>query len=87
MVSNMRGGFFLFFATCITIMLVLVYFLVPETKGRTLEAMDEVFGNAYAGRDDIDLGVGAGVELGRVVIVGDKDGKEKDKGEGVKGGL
>lgn len=36
-------------------MLVLVYFFVPETKGRTLESMDEVFGSAYAGLGDVEL--------------------------------
>jgi hypothetical protein len=25
----------------------IVYFLVPETKGRSLESMDEIFGSAY----------------------------------------
>jgi hypothetical protein len=59
MVSNMRGGFFLFFAACMTIMFVCVYLFVPETKGITLESMDEVFGSAYVGRDraiDVELG-------------------------------
>lgn len=40
-------------------MFVSVYFFVPETKGRTLEAMDEIFGSAYADRDgavDVELG-------------------------------
>lgn len=59
MVSNMRGGFFLFFAACMTIMFFGVWLFVPETKGKTLESMDEIFGSAYAGRDgaiDIELG-------------------------------
>ena len=55
MVTNMRGGFFLFFAGCITIMLVAVFFLVPETKGRTLEGMDEVFGSAYGDLGETEL--------------------------------
>jgi hypothetical protein len=51
----MHGGFFFFFAACITIMLIFVYFLVPETKGRTLEGMDEVFGTAYGDLGDVEL--------------------------------
>ncbi|KAL5318406.1 hypothetical protein ACEPPN_013466 [Leptodophora sp. 'Broadleaf-Isolate-01'] len=47
MLTNLHGGFFFFFAACITIMGLFVYFFVPETKGRTLEGMDEVFGSAY----------------------------------------
>lgn len=42
-----------------TIMFVCVYFFIPETKGRTLEAMDEIFGSAYADREgaiDVELG-------------------------------
>ncbi|KAG4435614.1 hypothetical protein IFR05_008889 [Cadophora sp. M221] len=47
MLTNLHGGFFFFFATCITLMGFFVFFLVPETKGRTLEGMDEIFGSAY----------------------------------------
>jgi hypothetical protein len=39
-------------------MFISVYLFVPETKGRTLEAMDEVFGSAYAdrgGAEDLEL--------------------------------
>lgn len=40
-------------------MFVSVYLFVPETKGKTLEAMDEIFGSAYANRDEtIDLELG-----------------------------
>ncbi|KUJ15196.1 general substrate transporter [Mollisia scopiformis] len=46
MLSALHGGFFFFFATCITIMGTGVFFLLPETKGRTLERMDEIFGTA-----------------------------------------
>lgn len=46
-------GTFIFFG-CITSLAVLyVIFLVPETKGRTLEEMDEIFGaNGVAAEDD-----------------------------------
>ncbi|KAH7397621.1 general substrate transporter [Cadophora sp. MPI-SDFR-AT-0126] len=58
MLTNLHGGFFFFFASCITLMGLFVFFLVPETKGRTLEGMDEVFGSAYgeAVGDAVDLG-------------------------------
>ncbi|PQE03237.1 Quinate permease protein [Rutstroemia sp. NJR-2017a BBW] len=35
MLSSLKGGFFFFFAACITLMGIGVYFFVPETKGRT----------------------------------------------------
>lgn len=37
-------GAFIFFGAVTTVGVVWVYFLVPETKGRTLEEMDELFG-------------------------------------------
>lgn len=36
-----------------------VFFLVPETKGRTLEGMDEVFGSAYGDAIENETGAGA----------------------------
>ncbi|KAK0103703.1 hypothetical protein ONS95_005710 [Cadophora gregata] len=72
MLTNLRGGFFYLFASCITIMGLFVFFLVPETKGRTLEGMDEIFGSAYGDVDSgVDLGAARKVEEG---------GKEPVKG-------
>jgi hypothetical protein len=55
MLSEWHGGFFFFFASCIVVMGATVYFLVPETKGRTLERMDEVFGTAYGDLNTLEL--------------------------------
>ena len=55
MISNLKGGFFFFFAACLVVMGLLVYFLVPETKGRTLERMDEIFGTAYGDLHELEL--------------------------------
>jgi hypothetical protein len=55
MLSTLHGGFFFFFAACITIMGTIVYFLVPETKGRSLESMDEIFGSAYVDLVEVEL--------------------------------
>merc|ERR1712232_956509 len=38
------GGTFVFYAVCIALAWTLVYYFVPETKGRSLEDMDELFG-------------------------------------------
>lgn len=43
MIQNIGFGTYIFFAVFCAIALVWVYFLVPETAGRSLEAMDEVF--------------------------------------------
>lgn len=43
----MGGGFFFLWASCMVIMCVSVWLFVPETKGRPLEKMDEIFGTPY----------------------------------------
>lgn len=43
MIQNIGFGTYIFFAAFCAIALVWVYFLVPETNGRTLEQMDSVF--------------------------------------------
>jgi hypothetical protein len=55
MLASLKGGFFFFFASCIVVMGVGVWWLVPETKGRTLEGMDEVFGSPYGEADGVGL--------------------------------
>ena len=44
MISNIGYGTYLFFASCTILMVIWAYFYVPETKGRTLESMDQLFG-------------------------------------------
>lgn len=44
MLSDIGGGTYLFFAASIVVIVFWVYFFIPETKGRTLESMDELFG-------------------------------------------
>ena len=43
MIQNIGFGTYVFFAVFCALALVWVWFLVPETNGRTLEQMDEVF--------------------------------------------
>lgn len=43
MVAKMGYGTFIFFGLMSFLGAAFVYFLVPETKGRTLEEMDEIF--------------------------------------------
>jgi hypothetical protein len=49
MLESMHGGFFFFFAGGMVVMGIMVFFFVPETKGQTLEKMDEIFGTPYNG--------------------------------------
>lgn len=44
MISNIGYGTYLFFGSCTILMTIWAHFFVPETKGRTLESMDLLFG-------------------------------------------
>lgn len=73
MLTSWHGGFFLFFAGAITISGVAVWLFVPETKGRTLEGMDAVFGNAYGAENNM----GDENEM-REGVVGMRGGEQKN---------
>jgi hypothetical protein len=51
MIKSMEWGMYLFFAVWLALGAVFVYFIVPETKGKTLEEMDMVFGSITAQED------------------------------------
>jgi len=52
-INASQYGAFIFFGTVTVIGALWVHFFVPETKGRTLEEMDELFGNvAFAAADN-----------------------------------
>lgn len=48
MIEKAGFGTYVFFAGWCILAVVWAYYLVPETKGRTLEQMDEVFGDNSA---------------------------------------
>jgi hypothetical protein len=52
MISNIGYGTYLFFGSCTILMTVWAYFCVPETKGRTLESMDQLFGAVAINYED-----------------------------------
>ncbi|RDW68273.1 hypothetical protein BP5796_08930 [Coleophoma crateriformis] len=57
MLSSLRGGFFFFFAASMVVAALFVFFGVPETKGKSLERMDEIFGTPYSGELGARFGV------------------------------
>ena len=48
MISNIGYGTYIFFGSCTILMTIWAYLCVPETKGRTLESMDQLFGATTA---------------------------------------
>jgi len=82
MVASMGYGTFIFFGAMCFIGAAFVYFVVPETKGLTLEEMDEVFGDeAGTGLEDrnrldriyVELGLFTADEIGISLPISDKD--------------
>ena len=52
MISNIGYGTYLFFGSCTILMALWAYIFVPETKGRTLESMDQLFGATTLSYED-----------------------------------
>ncbi|KAF4221520.1 hypothetical protein CNMCM5878_008768 [Aspergillus fumigatiaffinis] len=71
-------GTFIFFGLVTTIGVLYVWFLVPETKGRTLEEMDELFGSGSMAVEDEVLKRRIEREIGLLALLGeDSDSSEK----------
>ena len=75
MVQSMGYGTFIFFGLMCLIGAVFIYFVVPETKGLTLEEMDEVFGDeAGSAIEDRNRLIEIYTDLG---LIGARAGDEK----------
>ncbi|KAJ5835254.1 Major facilitator superfamily domain general substrate transporter [Penicillium robsamsonii] len=70
-------GAFIFFGCITTIAVVYVIFLVPETKGRTLEEMDELFGSVGLAAADTGRKERIEREIGLLALVGAEPADEK----------
>lgn len=71
-------GTFIFFGCVTTIGIIYVYFFVPETKGRTLEEMDEIFGTTGMAAADAERKARIESEIGLLALVGvEGPGSEK----------
>lgn len=63
----------------ITIGALYVYFLVPETRGRTLEEMDELFGATSFAAEDESLRLRIEQEIGLFSLLGEGDIVDSEK--------
>ncbi|KAJ2902731.1 hypothetical protein MKZ38_000157 [Zalerion maritima] len=64
--------YYIVFCCILAVLLVIIYFLFPETKGYTLEEISEIFEGKQPAKEDI-----ATVELGQEAGTGRKDGDIK----------
>lgn len=75
-------GTFIFFGCVTTIGVLYVYFFVPETKGRTLEEMDEIFGSTGIAAEDSIRKARIEREIGLLALLGDdSEPSEEDKSQ------
>ena len=64
-------GTFIFFGCITTLSVLYVIFLVPETKGRTLEEMDEIFGSHGVAAEDEALKRRIEHDIGLLALLGE----------------
>lgn len=75
-------GTFIFFGCVTVIAVIYVWFFVPETKGRTLEEMDELFGATGIAAEDAKLKERIEREIGLLALLGEggsEQGYEEEK--------
>ncbi|KAL4800779.1 general substrate transporter [Aspergillus venezuelensis] len=69
-ISTSQFGAFIFFGVITVIGVLWVFFFVPETKGRTLEEMDEIFGQVGFAREDLERKARIEREIGLTALLG-----------------
>ena len=72
-IANTQFGAFIFFGAITAVGVLYVWFLVPETKGKTLEEMDELFGAAGFAEADERLKREIEHEIGLMALLGDEE--------------
>ena len=87
-ISTSNFGAFIFFGCITSLGAIFVYFFVPETKGLTLEEMDEVFGEVGFAKADLSLKARIESEVGLTALLGideldNPDNKVISKGENI----
>ncbi|KAJ5536542.1 hypothetical protein N7513_009728 [Penicillium frequentans] len=78
-ISKTSYGAFIFFGLVTTIGALYVHFLVPETRGRTLEEMDEVFGATSFAAEDESTRLRIEQEIGLYALLGEGELVESEK--------
>lgn len=74
MINGIGWGMYLFFAVWLLSGGLFIWFFVPETKNKTLEEMDLVFGSAMAS-EDRDIFATAKEEVGLTLLLNEDGNK------------
>lgn len=75
-------GTFIFFGVMCILAIIWIWFFLPETKGRTLEEMDELFGEAGFAQADLTLKQRIEREIGLTALLyGDDFAKTRESDE------
>ncbi|KAH8801770.1 MFS monosaccharide transporter [Xylogone sp. PMI_703] len=77
-ISSTQYGAFIFFGAITTIGVFYVIFFVPETKGRTLEEMDELFGSTGMAAADEERKLRIEREIGLLALLGEVGGSSTE---------
>ncbi|KAJ6110354.1 hypothetical protein N7486_002589 [Penicillium sp. IBT 16267x] len=78
-ISKPSYGAFIFFGLVTTIGGLYVWFLVPDTRGRTLEEMDEIFGATKFAAEDESVRMRIEQEIGLYALLGEGEPVESEK--------
>lgn len=71
-ITASQYGAFIFFGAITTIGVFYVWLFVPETKGRTLEEMDELFGSTGMAAADEERKLRIEREIGLLALIGEE---------------
>jgi hypothetical protein len=89
-INATQFGAFIFFGAITVVGCLWVYFFVPETKGRTLEEMDELFGEVGFAQADLARKEKIERDIGLIALLGGPEAAAaehtSDSDEGKKGG-
>ncbi|KAG6828083.1 hypothetical protein H0H92_009311 [Tricholoma furcatifolium] len=80
MIKHIGFGTYLLFAAINVLSIIFMYFFVPETKGKTLEEMDMVFGS-HTSREETALLAEIQKEIGLTALLQGTGSKEKQSAE------
>jgi len=85
MIKNIGFGTYILFACINALSIIFMYFFVPETKGKTLEEMDRVFGS-HTSREETAMLAEIQKEVGLTALLHNHEGGSREEKSSEKDG-